>query len=681
LPLRPDFATLLPHDRRCRATTLQHGTRGVCFFPDVGHSNDARRVPGSRGSRDVADFSSIERQGRFRLGHGVAGEEQFHASAVDLSTRAHPLDDFLPGVAALGVADVAVLQSGFVGDLFFAEVIAKPRHALGEPRPAQRRVSHRPAAVLSRRLRKNLPKPRQLSSFHDELRPGHASRRALYDSAGKRTNRAVVGGKVVKLGEVDPGKFLHNCSGLRTFQRQRAVARRLIRQRNVIHDDVFVEPLDQPLANHGVRNAKEPVRKRIRLDLGENVPLRIQQQRNVAVAYAKVFNVVRQDGVQVAHPVKPGERKVRAVVLVNQRHRLARVQILRRRIAKVIRHRAPKPNAHLRARRNVRGREQSVQSRATSFTVGCTQRSHFQAFAHPPVDSLAPALRRPRRIPSAILLFMSDGRTALNAATDGLIHITIPVGMLQCNCSIIGDPATREALVVDPGDEVTRILDLIGRHRLIVKAIVSTHAHIDHVGGLSKLHKYTGAPVLMHRDDLPLYQAMEMQAAFLGVLPPELTDIDQLLKEGDVLRWGRFEAQVIHTPGHTPGSVSLYLPHGAGKVTAAPVVHTVLNEAGEKITLSDLLKISAHADDAALDLLLDEAEKIVPPAPQLFSGDTLFAGSIGRTDLWGGSMEQIMDSLRAKLMHLPDDTVVHPGHGPVTTIGNERHLNPFLQPE
>jgi hydroxyacylglutathione hydrolase len=281
----------------------------------------------------------------------------------------------------------------------------------------------------------------------------------------------------------------------------------------------------------------------------------------------------------------------------------------------------------------------------------------------------------------AILLFMSDGRTALNAATDGLIHITIPVGMLQCNCSIIGDPATREALVVDPGDEVTRILDLIGRHRLIVKAIVSTHAHIDHVGGLSKLHQYTGAPVLMHRDDLPLYQAMEMQAAFLGVLPPELTDIDQLLKEGDVLRWGRFEAQVIHTPGHTPGSVSLYLPHDAGKVTAAPVVHTVLNEAGEKITLSDLLKISAHADDAAPDLLLDEAEKIVPPAPQLFSGDTLFAGSIGRTDLWGGSMEQIMDSLRAKLMHLPDDTVVHPGHGPVTTIGNERHLNPFLQPQ
>jgi glyoxylase-like metal-dependent hydrolase (beta-lactamase superfamily II) len=276
---------------------------------------------------------------------------------------------------------------------------------------------------------------------------------------------------------------------------------------------------------------------------------------------------------------------------------------------------------------------------------------------------------------------MSDGPRALNAATDGLIHITIPVGMLQCNCSIIGDPATREALVVDPGDEVTRILDLIGRHRLIVKAIVSTHAHIDHVGGLSKLHQYTGAPVLMHRDDLPLYQAMEMQASFLGVMPPELTDIDQLLKEGDVLRWGGFEAQVIHTPGHTPGSVSLYLPHDAGKVTGVPAMRTVMDETGENVSLADLLKKTTTPEDEAQSVAEEEPEIVAPRAPQLFSGDTLFAGSIGRTDLWGGSMEKIMDSLRSKLMHLPDDTVVYPGHGPVTTIGNERHLNPFLQPE
>lgn len=232
---------------------------------------------------------------------------------------------------------------------------------------------------------------------------------------------------------------------------------------------------------------------------------------------------------------------------------------------------------------------------------------------------------------------MGDAAPIFDAVSQGLIHFTIPVGMLQCNCSIVGDPVTREALVIDPGDEVTRILELLGRHRLVVKAIVSTHAHIDHVGGLSKLHQFTGAPILMHRDDLPLYQALDMQAAFLGVAPPEITDVDQLLKEGDVLRWGPFEAQVIHTPGHTPGSVSLYLPKDGGT--------------------------------------------IVMPAPRLFAGDTLFAGSIGRTDLWGGSLDEIMDSLRNKLMQLPDETIVHPGHGPFTSIGQERNSNPFLVPD
>lgn len=265
---------------------------------------------------------------------------------------------------------------------------------------------------------------------------------------------------------------------------------------------------------------------------------------------------------------------------------------------------------------------------------------------------------------------MSDRLPALNAATEGLIQITIPVGMLQCNCSIIGDPVTREALVIDPGDEVTRILDLLGRHKLVVQAIVSTHAHIDHVGGLSKLHQYTGAPVLMHRDDLPLYQAMDMQASFLGVLPPELTDIDQLLKEGDVLHWGSFEAQVIHTPGHTPGSVSLFLPHHAGKITTLDKDRKAATpeDDGEEIDPEDAEEKSAPRGE----------EKPIVLAPQLFSGDTLFAGSIGRTDLWGGSMEQIMNSLRTKLMHLPDETIVHPGHGPVTTIGHERQVNPFL---
>jgi len=210
----------------------------------------------------------------------------------------------------------------------------------------------------------------------------------------------------------------------------------------------------------------------------------------------------------------------------------------------------------------------------------------------------------------------------------------MPVGLLQCNCSIIGDPVSREALVLDPGDEVHRIMDLLGRHKLTVKAIVSTHAHIDHVGGLKKLHDYTGAPVLMHRDDVPLYQAMDMQAAFMGIEPPALTEVHQFLREGDKLEWGNLQAQVIHTPGHTPGSSCLFLPQGSGKVTVA--------------------------------------------SPQLFAGDTLFAGSIGRTDLWGGSMGQMMNSLVHKLLELPDDTVVYPGHGLTTTIGEERQSNPFL---
>ncbi len=239
-----------------------------------------------------------------------------------------------------------------------------------------------------------------------------------------------------------------------------------------------------------------------------------------------------------------------------------------------------------------------------------------------------------RSAANVILRLMDQPLPVVGVEKHGFLHISIPVGMLQCNCSIIGDPVTREALVVDPGDEVSRILELLGRHKLTVKGIVSTHAHIDHVGGLSKLHKYTGAPVMMHREDLPLYQAMDVQAAFLGVMPPELANVDQLLTDGDALQWGSLEAQVIHTPGHTPGSVSLYMAPDAGKITLA--------------------------------------------APQLFAGDTLFAGSIGRTDLWGGSMQEIMESLRGKLMALPDETVVHPGHGPTTSIGEERQSNPFL---
>jgi len=217
-----------------------------------------------------------------------------------------------------------------------------------------------------------------------------------------------------------------------------------------------------------------------------------------------------------------------------------------------------------------------------------------------------------------------------------MIHEILPVGLLHCNCSILGDPETREALVLDPGDEVDRILAVLSRHRLAVRAIVSTHAHIDHVGGLSKLQQATGAPVLMHGDDLDLYRHLDVQAAWIGMRTPEPAHVDQLLREGDTVCWGRYAANVLHTPGHTPGSVSLFLPEHAGEVTRAPA------------------------------------------APILFAGDTLFAGSIGRTDLWGGSLERILQSIHQKLLVLPDATVVYPGHGAATTIGNERASNEFV---
>lgn len=209
-----------------------------------------------------------------------------------------------------------------------------------------------------------------------------------------------------------------------------------------------------------------------------------------------------------------------------------------------------------------------------------------------------------------------------------MIHEVIPVGMLQCNCSIVGDEATREAVVIDPGDDIELVRQVLARHKLNVKYIVATHAHIDHVGGIEKLQRATGAAVLMHQEDLPLYQNLAMQAAFLGVRPPGMVEVDQFLKEGDVLRWGGLSLETLHTPGHSPGSLSLYLP--------------------------------------------GEHERI-------FAGDTLFQGSIGRTDLWGGSYDEILRSIKNTLLPFPDSTPVFPGHGPPTTIGEERESNPFLR--
>ena len=148
------------------------------------------------------------------------------------------------------------------------------------------------------------------------------------------------------------------------------------------------------------------------------------------------------------------------------------------------------------------------------------------------------------------------------SVSEKLIHEIIPVGMLQCNCSILGDPETREAIVVDPGDEVERILEVLREHRLNVRAIVSTHTHIDHVGGLAGLHAATKAPVLIHEADLELYRHLDMQAQFLGIRTPESMRIQDFVQEGDSVRWGDYAARVIHTPGHTPGSISLLVEKG-----------------------------------------------------------------------------------------------------------------------
>ncbi len=208
-----------------------------------------------------------------------------------------------------------------------------------------------------------------------------------------------------------------------------------------------------------------------------------------------------------------------------------------------------------------------------------------------------------------------------------MILETFAVGPLQCNCTILGDEEAGEAIVIDPGDEISRIHRRLIELGLKLKQILITHAHIDHVGGALKLKKLTGAPILMNENDLPQLKMMSMQAAWLGIQTPDVAPPDASLDEGLKVGLDRYPAQVLYTPGHTQGSVCLHFA----------------------------------------------------PLNMVFVGDTLFSGSIGRTDLPGGNGKQIIDSIAARLLPLPEDTRVISGHGPETTIGQEKADNPFLQ--
>jgi glyoxylase-like metal-dependent hydrolase (beta-lactamase superfamily II) len=211
-----------------------------------------------------------------------------------------------------------------------------------------------------------------------------------------------------------------------------------------------------------------------------------------------------------------------------------------------------------------------------------------------------------------------------------LVHVeTLSVGPLGCNCSIVADLEAKHAIVVDPGGDLEAIEGRLRSLGLAVDAIVHTHTHVDHVGCTAELQQSTGAAASIHEADRFLYTLLPVQAALVGCGVPRKADVDGTLADGRTVRAGDLELAVLHTPGHTPGSCCFLVRHG-----------------GET---------------------------------RLFAGDTLFRGSIGRTDLWGGDHDAILRSIHSKLLTLPDDVRVVTGHGEGTTIGDERARNPFLR--
>jgi hydroxyacylglutathione hydrolase len=204
---------------------------------------------------------------------------------------------------------------------------------------------------------------------------------------------------------------------------------------------------------------------------------------------------------------------------------------------------------------------------------------------------------------------------------------TIPVGALQVNCYVLGCEATRQAIVIDPGDEAEAILAVIGQHGLTLERILATHGHFDHLLACRELQERTGALFYLHPADRPLVATMRRTCiAWLGYDPGPMPDIGGNLTLGETVQVGSIALEVRHTPGHSPGSV------------------TLVDYAGRRA----------------------------------FTGDALFAGSIGRTDLPGGDMRTLLDSIRAQILSLPDDYAVLSGHGEASTVGDERESNPFL---
>jgi hydroxyacylglutathione hydrolase len=210
-----------------------------------------------------------------------------------------------------------------------------------------------------------------------------------------------------------------------------------------------------------------------------------------------------------------------------------------------------------------------------------------------------------------------------------MIVATFPVGPLACNCTILADETSGDALVVDGGDGVDEVVARLDERGLRARFLLHTHAHIDHIGNVGRLRELTGASALLHPADLPLYRTLPLQARWLGLAEaPAVAALDGELLDGERIDAGSVGCRVLHTPGHTPGSVCFEI--GDGRSIA------------------------------------------------LLTGDTLFAGSIGRWDLGGTSMEELVGSIRRKLLVYDDPTPVIPGHGPFTTIGTERTSNPYL---